>query len=151
MVSFSVLATHAWAKEQESVNVNAYQHLRSLCLLAMAVGPLSAGCDRKSMDSSEIAATAGTLELDGTVLSLTVNEKGYSPSEFKAAGGKRVRMLVKRVTDEGCGQQLVFPSLGIRRDLPLNKKVEVVFTMPLTGEVEFTCGMAMYKGKVIAE
>ena len=56
-----------------------------------------------------------------------------------------------RTTDEGCGQQLVFPDLDIRRDLPLNEPVAVDITMPASGRVAFTCGMAMYQGSVVAQ
>jgi plastocyanin domain-containing protein len=79
-----------------------------------------------------------------------VNARGYEPAEVTAAAGQPVRLLFTRTTDEGCGQQLVFPSLNIRRDLPLDETVAVDIDMPESGRVAFTCGMAMYEGAVVA-
>ncbi len=83
-------------------------------------------------------------------IAVTVNARGYEPAEVTAAAGQPVRLLFTRTTDEGCGQQLVFPDLDIRRDLPLNEPVAVDLTMPESGRVAFTCGMAMYQGAVVA-
>lgn len=83
-------------------------------------------------------------------IAISVNARGYEPAEVSAEGGAPVRLVFTRTTDEGCGQQLVFPDLDIRRDLPLNEPVAVDITMPETGRVAFTCGMAMYEGAVVA-
>ncbi len=84
-------------------------------------------------------------------LRVAVNDKGYEPAEVRAVAGKPVRLVFTRTTDEGCGQQLVFPELNIRKDLPLNEAVAVDFTMPASGKVKFTCGMDMYQGAVVAQ
>jgi plastocyanin domain-containing protein len=84
-------------------------------------------------------------------LAITVKARGYEPAEVSAAGGQPVRLVFTRTTDEGCGQQLVFPDMDIRRDLPLNEPVAVDITMPASGRVAFTCGMAMYEGAVVAQ
>ena len=76
---------------------------------------------------------------------------GYKPSEIKAKAGSPVRVEFTRTTDEGCGQQLVFPTLDIKKDLPLNEPVAVDVTMPASGKLAFTCGMDMYKGALVAE
>jgi plastocyanin domain-containing protein len=55
-----------------------------------------------------------------------------------------------RTSDDGCGQQLAFPSLGLRRDLPLNEAVSLDLEVPAGGRIEFTCGMGMYKGSAVA-
>jgi plastocyanin domain-containing protein len=62
-----------------------------------------------------------------------------------------VRLVFTRTTDEGCGQQLVFPDLDMRRDLPLDTPVAVDLDMPASGAVRFTCGMDMYQGSVLAQ
>lgn len=83
-------------------------------------------------------------------LSVRVDASGYHPSEIHAPAGKKVKINFLRTSDEGCGQQLVFPSMDLRKDLPLNENVVVELTMPASGKVEFTCGMAMYKGAIVA-
>jgi plastocyanin domain-containing protein len=92
-------------------------------------------------------ATAATGTAD---LQLTVDGTGYHPSSISAPSGKPVRLTITRTSDEGCGQQIVFPSFNIRRDLPLNQAVTVEFTMPASGSVAFTCGMDMLRGSIVA-
>lgn len=86
-----------------------------------------------------------------TRIAVQVDAQGYHPSQSSAPAGKPVRLVFTRTADEGCGQQLVFPKLGIQKDLPLNQQVAVDITMPASGSVEFTCNMNMYKGSVIAQ
>jgi len=43
----------------------------------------------------------------------------------------------------------VFPSLNIKRALPLNQAVDIEFTPPESGDVAFACGMDMFKGAVV--
>jgi plastocyanin domain-containing protein len=52
------------------------------------------------------------------------------------------------MTDETCATAVVFPSLKIRRDLPLKQPVAIDFT-PSTGEIQFACGMNMFKGTIV--
>jgi plastocyanin domain-containing protein len=48
-----------------------------------------------------------------------------------------------------CGEEVVLPEFGRRARLPENKTVAVEVTPERPGEYEFTCGMNMYKGKLI--
>jgi plastocyanin domain-containing protein len=95
--------------------------------------------------SAHATAATGTADLQ-----LTVDGTGYHPSSISAPPGKPVRLTITRMSDEGCGQQIVFPSLNIRRDLPLNQAVTVEFRMPASGSVAFTCGMDMLRGSIVA-
>lgn len=45
----------------------------------------------------------------------------------------------------------MFPSLNIRRDVPLNQPVVVEFTPPRSGEIAFVCGMNMIGGTVVVQ
>jgi plastocyanin domain-containing protein len=73
----------------------------------------------------------------------------YAPAEISAEPNQPIRLVFTRTSDEGCGQQLVFPDLDIRRDLPLNERVAVDLTVPESGRVDFTCGMGHYEGSVV--
>ena len=88
---------------------------------------------------------------DRPVIAVSVDAAGYHPTEARAPAGQPVRLVFTRTTDEGCGQQLMFPDLDIRRDLPLNEPVAVDITMPSTGSVRFACGMDMYRGTIVAQ
>jgi Cu+-exporting ATPase len=61
------------------------------------------------------------------------------------------RLTFVRTTDKTCGTEVVFPSLDIKRALPLNKLVVIEFTPAKTGEIGFACGMNMLRGVVVVE
>jgi plastocyanin domain-containing protein len=86
-----------------------------------------------------------------TEVSIKVDAVGYHPEEARAPAGKPARLIVTRTTDEGCGQELVIPSLKIKRELPLNQPVSIDITMPASGKLAFTCGMDMMKGSIVAD
>ncbi|MBL8600979.1 MAG: cupredoxin domain-containing protein [Myxococcales bacterium] len=86
----------------------------------------------------------------GARVPVTVGE-GYSPETIRAPAGAALTLVFTRNTDESCGQTLVFPSLNLRRELPLNQPVEVAVTVPATGALNFTCGMNMYRGAVTVQ
>lgn len=82
---------------------------------------------------------------------VTVNKNGFSPSSINVEEGFPITLIFKRATKEGCGDKVVFPSLNITRDLPVGKNVTVKFTPDQSGEIAFTCGMGMYKGKIVVQ
>lgn len=82
---------------------------------------------------------------------ITVDASGFHPDSVRAPAGRPTHLVFTRTSDEGCGQQVVFPTLGIRKDLPLNTAVSVDFAMPTSGSVAFTCGMGMLRGSVVAQ
>jgi plastocyanin domain-containing protein len=84
-------------------------------------------------------------------IAITVDAVGYHPAESHAKGGEPVRLLVTRTTDDGCGQELVVPSLNVKRELPLKQAVAIELTMPQKGSVGFECGMGMMHGSIVAE
>ncbi|GEM_PF-6746787 len=87
-------------------------------------------------------ATAKRVEVE-------VLASGYQPSMVMAKAGEPITIVFKRTTDQGCGQVVMIPSAGIKKDLPLNEPVEVTFTPKSSGNLEFTCGMKMMKGTIM--
>ena len=140
--------------------MTAIQTLGIITILAFA-SACERGATATAQGTQPIATTATTANhsahapvatgATGTAdLQLTVDGTGYHPSSISAPSGKPVRLTITRTSDEGCGQQIVFPSLNIRRDLPLNQAVTVEFTMPTSGNVAFACGMDMLRGSIVA-
>ena len=110
-------------------------------LVALALSILVTAC----------GTTAAQPPADGRPrVAVTVDANGYRPAEVAAPAGAAIQLVLTRTTDEGCGQQVVFPDLGIRRDLPLDTPVSIDLTMPATGSIAFTCGMGMMRGSVVA-
>ena len=89
--------------------------------------------------SSEVAQTA-------TVI---VSEQGYEPPEVTLRAGAPARITFVRTTDKTCGTEVVFPSLNIKRALPLHEPVVIEFTPAKSGDIAFACGMNMLHGTVV--
>ena len=82
---------------------------------------------------------------------IAVTEKGFEPDKVRVRAGARARLIFVRVTDKTCGTEVVFPSLNIKRALPLNEPVVIEFTPAETGDMAFACGMNMLKGVIVVE
>jgi cobalt-zinc-cadmium efflux system membrane fusion protein len=80
-----------------------------------------------------------------------VNEQGFEPARITLRAGAPARLTFVRTTDKTCGTEVVFPSLNIKRSLPLNEAVTIEFTPPKTSEIAFACGMNMLHGIVIVQ
>jgi plastocyanin domain-containing protein len=80
-----------------------------------------------------------------------VAETGYEPAKLTVRTGEVARITFVRATDKTCGTDVVFPSLNIRRALPLNEPVVVEFTPKTSGEIGLVCGMNMLRGTVVVE
>ena len=76
---------------------------------------------------------------------------GYDPATVRVAAGKPVRLLFDRQETSPCSEEVVFPAFGIRKFLPTDRTTAVDITPPAPGRYEFTCGMSMLHGAVVAE
>ena len=80
---------------------------------------------------------------------IVVNEQGFEPAKVPLRPGMPARLTFIRTTDRTCGTEVVFPSLDIKRALPLNVPVVIEFTPPKAEEIAFVCGMNMLRGAVV--
>ncbi len=80
-----------------------------------------------------------------------VTATGYEPGTLTLRAGTPARITFVRTTDKTCGTEVVFPSLNIRRPLPLNVPVVMEFTPRQSGEIGFVCGMDMLRGTVLVQ
>lgn len=76
---------------------------------------------------------------------------GYSPSVIRVKAGAPVRLLFDRQETSSCSEEVVFADFGIRSYLPANQSTAITVTPPTPGTYEFTCGMSMLRGKLVAE
>jgi plastocyanin domain-containing protein len=81
---------------------------------------------------------------------ISVTKDGFSPSSIRVEKGYPVTLIFNRADNKGCGKEVVFSSLNIRKKLPLKKDVSVVITPDQAGEIAFACGMGMMKGTIVA-
>ena len=89
------------------------------------------------------AGVGGIQEVDVTV------RGGYQPAAIVVKAGQPLRLNFTRREASLCGEEVVLPEFGKRAHLPENTTVGLEITPAKAGEYEFTCGMNMYKGKII--
>jgi hypothetical protein len=80
---------------------------------------------------------------------IVVNDQGFEPAKVTLRAGTPVRLTFIRTTDKTCGTEVVFPSLNIKRALPLNEPVVIEFMPAKAEEIAFACGMNMLRGAVV--
>ena len=97
--------------------------------------------------------TVGTAAIAGSGPQTTtiVVRGGYEPATVRVRAGAPVRLVFDRQEANPCSEEVVFPDFGIRRFLPVHEKTAVEFTPVRPGTYEFSCGMSMLRGRVIAE
>jgi plastocyanin domain-containing protein len=94
-----------------------------------------------------VAATVGA----GGIQRILVEVKGgYAPAVIRVRAGAPVRLDFHRDETNPCTEEVVIPDFGIRAYLPAHRTTPVSFT-PAAGTYEFTCGMGMVRGSIIAE
>jgi plastocyanin domain-containing protein len=76
---------------------------------------------------------------------------GYEPAAIRVVAGRPVRLEFDRQETSGCTEEVVIPDFGIRAYLPAHKTTAVEFTPTHAGSHEFTCGMAMVRGRIIVD
>jgi len=76
---------------------------------------------------------------------------GYDPATIRVTAGQPVRLVFDREDTSSCSEEIVLPDFGIRRFLPTGEKVAIEVTPPKPGRYEFTCGMGMLHGALVAE
>ena len=112
---------------------------------AVSRASLSAG-GREASDAPE----AATPEAAIPEIAITVRG-GYSPAAIRVRAGQPVRLVFDRQDTSGCSDEVVLPDFGVRRYLPAGQKTTIEVTPPRAGRYEFTCGMSMLRGTLIAE
>ena len=121
--------------------------------LALALGVASAiqmgGC--KGNAAGEATASASPATPTAGKVSVTVGQDGFVPSSVTASKGQPLTLEFKRLTDKTCATQVVFPDLGITKDLPLNTAVAIAIPTDQSRKLGFQCGMGMYKSSVVIQ
>ena len=131
-----------------------HSHERSLVLALVLVVATLAGCGGPPAED-RAQTPPGPTPMDETasanVVEVTVDGAGFHPDRISAKAGTPVTLALTRTTDETCGTEIVVPSLGVEKKLPLNERVELTVTPTEKGEIAFACGMDMLKGTIVVD
>jgi plastocyanin domain-containing protein len=76
---------------------------------------------------------------------------GYSPEAITVRAGADVTLTFLRKDPSSCLEEINFPDFGIRRYLPLNERVTLTIHPKEKKTYSYSCGMNMFRGKVIAQ
>jgi putative intracellular protease/amidase/plastocyanin len=84
------------------------------------------------------------------IVSIAVTDSGFEPSVVSAKPGTPIRFTFDRQTKSGCLAAVKIPSLNVAaRQLTLGAKTTIDVAAATAGTYEFTCGMEMFRGKLI--
>jgi plastocyanin domain-containing protein len=84
-------------------------------------------------------------------VAIKVSGGAYEPAVVTVKKGEPVRLQFTRDEKPTCGDVLVIPSLNIKETIPVNEVVSIDITPDKAGDLEFTCGMNMLKGKIVVQ
>ena len=119
------------------------------CVLVWKIAPLSS-TSRFVIRVAPAGAnvTQGPHAPPGSVL-VNVSMIGFDPALIAAKAGQPLKLAFFRPNAANCAREVVFPGLGIRKELPPGQTVVVDITPPKSGPIVFECGMKMLKGQLI--
>ena len=103
----------------------------------------------EEMPGVEVAKPEVLATSSNQPIRIEVSSKGYTPKTIGVKKGKPVALEFHRADSDNCGEKIVFPSLKLERDLPVGEKVLIEITPEKAGELKFTCGMDMFRGKLL--
>ena len=90
------------------------------------------------------------LRLPADGIRISIGPNGYDPSRILVPERKPVSLVFLRSAEANCGGKVVFPDLGITKDIPYMGAAVVELPPMSAGEMRFTCGMGMYRGSIVA-
>ena len=84
-------------------------------------------------------------------IEILVKDGGYSPAHIQVKQGEKIRLRFIREDPSPCAAKVIFNALGKTLELPTNQSAEIELQLDEAGEIDFTCDMQMYRGKLIVE
>jgi plastocyanin len=117
--------------------------------LGLRAAPTSAQGAARSTSVPRLGVTQADVKVQE--VRVTVTETSFDPQRLTLRAGVPARVTFTRTSDKTCATEVVFPSLNIRRGLPLNEPVTIEFTPDKAGEIAFACGMNMLRGTVVVQ
>lgn len=127
--------------------------MRSLLFLLPA---LLLGCKSEPQAAEPVAAPKAqaaaptpTPTNEAGQIEIEANAKGFTPSKIWVEEGKPVKLLFTRTVEKTCMDGVVFPALGIEKELAVGEPVEIEFTPEAAGDIRFQCPMGHGKSSVV--
>jgi plastocyanin domain-containing protein len=96
-----------------------------------------------------VTSSAARVKAKEQRIEVSVTSKGFEPASIPVKAGAPIVLVVTRKTDRTCATALVMASRKIRKDLPLNKAVEIRLAAEKPGTLRFACPMDMIAGEIV--
>lgn len=169
----SLLAIGVAASWTRSKNIAVFQKIAGMLLLAFAIFSLNSGLALRGVSSSVISSGStkqkssaiskndqplnkpvpdtGSLAQNQEALQtvrMNVTASGFQPSVIALKQGIPVRWLINGQDVSGCTSTIIIPSLNISKNLQSGMNI-VEFAPQKQGEIPFSCGMGMVRGKFV--
>jgi hypothetical protein len=100
------------------------------------------GAEEKPIEEAKIPADAVLIK---------VSREGFTPEEVTAEKGRPLKLAFHRTDEINCGDQIVFPELNIKRNLPAGEVVIIDLPTAEAKTFKFACGMDMLRGKIVVQ
>lgn len=89
------------------------------------------------------------MRINNAIISIEVKNGVYLPSRIEVPSNQEITLEFLRKDASSCSEYIVFDTLNIHVQLPLNKKHKIVLGKLQPGKYAFTCQMQMYRGELI--
>jgi uncharacterized protein len=83
-------------------------------------------------------------------VNMKITSSGFEPGVLKIKSGVPVKFVINGDQATGCTSQIIIPSLNISKNIRSGENI-ITFTPIQKGDLNFSCGMGMVRGKFIVE
>ena len=83
------------------------------------------------------------------IIRVRVESGSYQPARIAVPAGTDIRLIFLRKDASPCAATLVFDTLEISHELPLDQETLVRLPPLAAGHYPFSCQMRMYKGELV--
>jgi uncharacterized protein len=171
----SLLAIGVAASWTKTKNITVFQKVAGLLVIAFAIFSLNSGLALRGVSSSVInsgpakqksavinkndqnldkpvprATDQAQKQEDSQTVQMNVTSGGFQPSTISLKKGVPVRWIINGQNVTGCTSTIIIPSFNISKNLQSGTNI-VEFTPQNQGEIPFSCGMGMVRGKFIVK
>jgi uncharacterized protein len=87
---------------------------------------------------------------DMQTVNMKITASGFEPNILKIKSDLPVRWVINGDEVTGCTNRIIVPLLNISRNITRGENV-IIFTPTAKGDLPFSCGMGMVRGKFIVE
>lgn len=89
------------------------------------------------------------MRINHSTILIEVKDGVYSPSRIEVPAHREITLEFLRKDPSSCSEYVVFDTLNIHAQLPLNVKHKISLGKLSPGKYAFTCQMQMYRGELI--